>query len=101
MKYEIVLTPDANQDITETFLWYESQSIGLGKNFLAQVDNSLKIIQNNHELYSIKYRDVRRCLIKRFPYKIFYKVNKDQIIVLAVIFGGRDPNWIKKRILKK
>ncbi|OGU36812.1 MAG: hypothetical protein A2068_08205 [Ignavibacteria bacterium GWB2_35_6b] len=101
MKYEVVLTQDANQDINETFHWYESQSIGLSKNFLAQVDNSLKIIQDNHKLFLVKYKNVRRCLIKRFPYKIFYTVNKNQIIILAVIFGGRDPNWIKKRLLKK
>jgi len=41
---------------------------------------------------------VRRHLIERFPYKIFYRVEDKIVVVLAVVYGGRDPAWIKKRI---
>ena len=101
MKYGVLLTPEANQDINDIFHWYELKTKGLGKDFLTQIDNSLKTIQTNHEMFSMKYKNVRRCLMKRFPHKVFYTVEKNQIIILAVIFGGRDPDWIKKRISQK
>ncbi|MCD5390882.1 hypothetical protein LR007_03360 [candidate division NPL-UPA2 bacterium] len=45
-----------------------------------------------------EYKRTRKSLVKRFPYKIIYLVEKERIIVLAVIHGKRSPDLMKKRI---
>ena len=97
MKYRTIVRPEAENDLKGAFSWYEDKRQGLGYDFLLQVDAGLKFIERNPEIYSSKYKGTRRHLIKRFPYKIIYLVEKERIIVLAVIHGKRSPNLIKKR----
>jgi len=76
----------------------ENKRQGLGYDFLLQVDAGLRFIERNPEICPPEYRGTRKHLIKRFPYKIIYLVEKERIIVLAVIHGKRSPNLIKERI---
>ncbi|MCP4400703.1 MAG: type II toxin-antitoxin system RelE/ParE family toxin [bacterium] len=98
MKYKPELTPDAEIDVSEAFEWYESRRKGLGHDFLLQVDAGLQSIGRNPYLAVERYQGVRRYIIKRFPHKILYCVEGRNVIVLAVIYSGRDPEWIRKRI---
>ncbi len=98
MKYRITLRPEAENDLKEAFSWYEDKRIGLGYDFLLQVDAGIRFIERNPEVCSSQYKGTRRHLIKRFPYKIVYFVKEANIIVLAVIHGKRSPSLIKKRV---
>ena len=98
MKYKVKIRPEAENDLKEAFSWYEDKRLGLGYDFLLQVDAGLKFIERNPEVHSLEYKGIRKHLIKRFPYKIIYLVEKEKIIVLAVIHGRRSPALIKKRI---
>ena len=98
MKYRVIVRPEAENDLKKTFLWYEDKRQGLGFDFILQVDVGLRVIERNPEIYSIGYKGTRKYLIKRFPYKIIYLIEKDKIIILAVIHGKRSPDLIKKRI---
>lgn len=98
MKYKVIIRPEAENDLKEAFSWYEDKRLGLGYDFLLQVDAALRFIERNPEIHSSEYKETRKHLIKRFPYKIIYLVEKEKIIVLAVIHGKRSPDLIKKRI---
>ncbi|MEK6538771.1 MAG: type II toxin-antitoxin system RelE/ParE family toxin [Nitrospirota bacterium] len=98
MKYKVIIRPEAENDLKEAFSWYEDKRLGLGYDFLLQVDAALRFIERNPEIHSSGYKETRRHLIKRFPYKIIYLFEKEKIIVLAVIHGKRSPDLIKKRI---
>jgi len=50
MKYELVIRPEAEQDLTESFAWYEDKRKGLGYDFLLQVDAGLRFIARNPEI---------------------------------------------------
>ena len=78
-------------------LWYENQRQGLGKDFLDAVSNSLKIIAERPFLYPIIYRNTHRALIHRFPFGIFYRVEKELIVVIGVMHGSRNPRRWKER----
>ena len=97
MKYELLIRPEAEKDLKESFVWYEDKRIGLGFNFLLQFEAGLHFITRNPTVSSKKYKDVRMYLLKRFPFKLFYLVNKNQIIVLAVLHSKRRPSLLKKR----
>ncbi len=97
MKYKVIVRPEAENDLKETYSWYEDKRPGLGDDFLLQVDAGLNFIARNPTIHSVEYRGTRKHLIKRFPYKIIYLVENEQIIVLAIIHGKRSPALIKER----
>ncbi len=97
MKYKVIVRPEAEDDLKDAFSWYEDKRRGLGYDFLLHVDAGINFINRNPEIHPIEYKGTRKHLIKRFPYKIIYLVEKEQIIVLAVIHGRRRPALIKKR----
>ena len=98
MKYTVIIRPEAEDDLKETFSWYEEKRTGLGYSFLLQVDAGINFINRNPEIHPKEYKETRKHLIKRFPYKIIYLVKEEEIIILAVIHGKRRPTLIKKRI---
>ena len=85
MKYKIIIRPEAESDLKSAFDWYEDQREGLGFDFLFQVDEGIKFIENNPKVLSQEYKGTRKYIIKRFPYKIVYLVKNDKIIIIAVI----------------
>ncbi len=98
MEYEIIIRPEAEKDLTEAFVWYEEKRRGLAFDFLLQVDAGLRFIARNPEIYAPAYKGTRKHIIKRFPYKIIYLVEKQRIIILGVIHGRRSPKVLKERI---
>lgn len=73
MKYKVIVKESADENITETFLYYESRQAGLGERFLKCWENHLEVLQLDPNLYQKKYKDFRQLLIKPFPYHIITK----------------------------
>ena len=97
MVYDLIIRPEAEKDLSEIFLWYEDKRIGLGFDFLLQVDAGLRYIARNSMTHEIIYKSVRIHLTKRFPYKIIYLVKGKKVIVLAVLHVRRGKTVLKKR----
>ncbi len=98
MSRAIIVRPEAEADIAEARLWYERQRKGLGEDFLLCADEALTKIGRDPELFPIVHRDVRRAVIHRFPYGIFYRVMKKRVVVIGVFHGRRDPRqWQSRR----
>lgn len=70
MKYKIAVTPEAEEDLTEAFEWYEGRRRGLGHDFLLQVDAGLRLIERDPRIFATLYKGVRCHLIRRFPQNI-------------------------------
>lgn len=98
MKYDVIIRPEAENDLAAAFLWYENKRRGLGYDFLLHVEAGLKFIERGPAIYAVGYKETRTHFIKRFPYKIFYLIEANRVIVLAVLHGKRSPQLIKKRI---
>lgn len=87
----LLLRPRAESDIQSIFEWYESKRPGLGDEFLAALRARLEVIQESPEIYTVVYRNVRRAVLSRFPYLVFYVVQPARIAVLAVLHHARSP----------
>ncbi|MDD4943916.1 MAG: type II toxin-antitoxin system RelE/ParE family toxin [Rhodoferax sp.] len=86
------------REIGEAFEWYEEQSKGLGSEFELAFELQLKRLEQVPYLYPEIIPGVRRTLLPRFPYGIFYTVRKDWVHVLAVIHNARHPQrWPHER----
>lgn len=97
MMIDIIIQPDAANDILEAAKWYDNNLKGLGESFLESVDSAINSIQQNPEAYSKVYKELRRILLKKFPFSLFYLYEDEQIIVIAVFHASRNPNSWKKR----
>ena len=73
MAAELILAPEAEQDLAEAYGWYENRRPGLGEEFLSCVDACIAAIQRTPEMYRVVHEDYRRGLVRRFPYAIFYE----------------------------
>jgi toxin ParE1/3/4 len=99
MKYRLIIRPEAERDLNEGFSWCEEKRKGLGYDFVLQVDAGIKFIQRNPEIHQIGYKNTRKHLIRKFPYKIIYLVDIDRVVILGIIHGKRSPDFVKKRIV--
>lgn len=86
-----ILRSRAESDIQSIFDWYESQRLGLGEEFLVSLRERLDTVCSLPEGFPFFYRDVRRAVVSRFPYIVFYVVRPDQVAVLATLHQSRNP----------
>ncbi len=96
-KKRVIIRPEAESDIADAYQWYESQRKGLGENFLLCIEEALSRISRNPAIYSVIYEEVRRVLIHRFPFGLFFIVGETSISVLAVLHARRNPKEWKGR----
>jgi plasmid stabilization system protein ParE len=62
------------------------------------VDASFTVLERFPEMFARVHGDVRRMIVSRFPYAVFYQVEADRIVVLAVLHTARDPeSWPRPR----
>ncbi len=94
MDYLLVFRSEVRDEINEAYNWYENQNLGLGDEFLDCVQEMLNRICLMPQSYAIVYRDVRRAVVKRFPYAIYYRVVSNKVIVTAIFHSRRDrKSW--------
>ncbi len=98
MAYRLKFSGRAVREIGEAFDWYEEQSKGLGSEFELAFELQLKRLEQVPLLYAEIVKGVRRTLLPRFPYGVFYTVKNDLVHVLAVIHNARNPRrWPHER----
>lgn len=98
MAYRLKFSSRALREIGEAQEWYELQSPGLGEEFIAAMELQLKRLEQSPLLYAEVIPSVRRALLPRFPYGVFYAVWGNLIQVLAVLHDVRNPGrWPKPR----
>lgn len=87
-------TQRAKNDVEFAFEWDEKQRRGLGFEFLDCIEIAIKSILNFPEMYRLCYTNFRRCVIRRFPFSIFYTIEDKEIVIHSVFDNRQDP---KKR----
>ena len=97
MSDEVIVRPEAAREVQEAFDWYEEKSQGLGLEFLRAADACLAGIRRNPLASPVTYQEVRRALLRKFPYALFYIVIEERIIVLACFHVKRNPiDWMRR-----
>jgi len=94
----IRFTPDADAELAEARQWYAHQRADLDFEFMGYIDDALSRVVRNPNSYPIVYRTLRRVVVRRFPFAIFYEVTEDEIHIIAVFHSRRDPESWKSRV---
>jgi toxin ParE1/3/4 len=94
----IVFREEAALELEAGQLYYDGCRPGLGEAFLAEVEAVVARIQE-HPHIGAKYKSTayRRCLLRRFPYLVFYLDMDDAIRIVAIAHGRRRPGYWMER----
>ena len=97
MNSRFIIRPEAESEMAHAFDWFEERVSGLGSEFLLCIDAVFDAIQRNPQQYPLVHRTVRRAIIRRFPYEVFFVEDNERIVVLSVLHARRNPkNWQKR-----
>jgi plasmid stabilization system protein ParE len=95
MNNSIIIRPEAESDISDAYSWYDDRILGLGSEFIDCIDDAINSILLNPESYAIVFKNIRRILVRRFPYAVYYIYEESVIVVLAVFHFKRNPkSWL-------
>ena len=87
------LLAQARCEIRDAAEYYEDRVEGLGIDFTHKVDEALLDVCENPERWLVLKKDIRRRLIPRFPYCLLYRVEREEIVVVAVMHFSRQPGY--------
>ena len=97
MAYTLSIRKEAEADITEAYQYYESCREGIGTEFISCIDEAISRIQNNPKQFRAVQDVIRRALVRKFTYGVYYTINENEIIVLAVVHARRNPKHWRSR----
>ncbi len=98
MTRRVLFRREAEAELIEAAEWYEARGPGLGSEFLRALDATIAGIERYPLANAVVFGDVRRALLRRFPYSVIYAVADEEILVLACSHGKRDPKRWKDRV---
>ena len=99
MSLRVVITPEAAADIINAQTWYDSQEAGVGDKFYFAFRNRI------HDALAVPLlprawgrRKIRKVRIPKYPYSIYYEIIAEELQILAVVHGARDPKYLNYRL---
>jgi plasmid stabilization system protein ParE len=98
MSFVVRKIPHADEDMLEAARWYDRRELGLGDQFLDEVDAAVASLGDRALLYAVRFADARRAPVRRFrKYGVFYVIRGEEVVVFAVVHGSRSPRWARLR----
>jgi plasmid stabilization system protein ParE len=97
-QYRLEATPTVELDVEAAFEWYEREEPGLGVEFANEVRATYERILDHPLGYQDLRSGIRRALARRFPYAVYFFVEEDVIVILAVLHTARDPEEWQRRM---
>lgn len=94
----LIYHPDAEAELMAASQFYERRVPSLGTQFLEAADQAIDDIQTAPNRWKVIEAGVRRYLMPRFPYAIYYRVFSDHLHILAIKHHSRHPNYWRYRI---
>ena len=101
MKFAVKRPREVEEDQLAAACWYDAQQPGLGDDFLDESEAVIAALSEKALLYSIRFADVRCVRLPKFKrYGVYYVVFRNEVFLLAIHHGARDPCWLGERIGK-
>jgi plasmid stabilization system protein ParE len=95
--FRVIFTQAARTELLEGQDWYEGEMAGLGRRFREAVDSVVEGITTNPLQFPVVYKNVRRGLLRRFPYMLLFTVDGNRVIVIACFHASRNPKRWQQR----
>jgi toxin ParE1/3/4 len=89
--------PEAALEFDEAIRFYKKSGNLLAARFAHEVRTTISKVTLNPERWRVLEDDVRRCLVRVFPYSVLYSIERDYVLIVAVMHGKRRPGYWKQR----
>lgn len=96
MKYEF--HPEAEEEFIEAAVRHEAEVLGLGERFGAEVYRAIELLLESPELAPRIDVDIRRFILRRFPFSLIHSITPGMLHILAVAHGHRKPGYWQSRV---
>lgn len=93
--------PEAALEFEDAVRYYRERGGTLGERFASEVRNTIRRILTTPQRWRVLDEDVRRCLVRVFPYSVLYTIERDYVLIIAVAHGKREPGYWKHRLRTK
>ncbi len=91
------LDPAARDEYREAAEHYLKESPRIAAAFVDQVEATIKLVRKKPTTWRVLHQNVRRCLVRRFPFGVYYTVENDEIVVWAIMHLHRRPGYWQGR----
>ncbi|QBO59656.1 type II toxin-antitoxin system RelE/ParE family toxin [Chryseobacterium salivictor] len=91
MIYELEIVEEADLEIIDAYLYYESKKFGLGEKFLKELDQYFERICESPKHFEGKYKSYREAYIRKFPYLIIFEIEEQKVVVYSVFNTPQNP----------
>lgn len=98
MTLPVQFRPEAGRDLDTAAAWYEAERPGLGRRFLTEFSNLIGRISAGSAQFPTVEPGIRRGLVRRFPYGVYFAIEDEMIVVLAILHLHREPDAWKRRL---
>ena len=93
---KVKFTSLAQKEYQEAVFYYDDRNIIAGDQFIEEVEQAIKMIVFFPHAWSKAGTKLRKYVLKRFPYAIFYKPYEDYVIISAIANQHRNPSYYLK-----
>ncbi len=90
--------PEADEELREATRYYENEAPGLGFRFVAEVLRGITFISENPYAAAPAESGIRRKVLNHFPYSLFYAVESELVVIVAVAHQKRRPSYWRGRL---
>ena len=97
MRYKVKVMQTAESDIENAFDWYNEKVPKVGLNFLDIVERRIDFVKSFPYASppSLDNKSVRYTLLIDFPYVIYYKIEPNLIVIIAVLHTSQSRDRFK------
>jgi toxin ParE1/3/4 len=96
--HPLVFRREAEAEVLDAYFYYQQARSGLGKAFVEAVESAVVRIERTPLLHPRVLDDMRRSLLRRFPYAVYYEVLLGHVEVVSILHTRRDPRrWQRRR----
>jgi len=100
-RYTIKYSGESIEDLSAIAKHYKEISISLKVRLKdAVLKAEADLLRNPFAFSKVRFKDFRRILLKKFPYKVIYRTEGEKIYVFAVLHQARSNRYIRKRLKK-
>ena len=98
---KIIIHEEAEKELWHAVEFYEDKVNGLGLDLEKEVEKALISIRENPQRYAEVQDGVRRCLLRRFPFFIYFTEHEEVLWIVAMAHTSRKPFYWRKRLSNK
>ena len=88
---------EAASDIASARDWYDQQRSGLGSDFVEALEEVVQLVSEFPDAFPEIATGLRRAILRRFPYCVYYRTAPDTVDVIACLHGSRSPHVWRSR----